>query len=53
MAYNRLARKNKRRQNVARQNSNISDLWETGFKTPQDEQRQCGARSGVLNTQIF
>ena len=51
--YNRLARKNKRRQNVARQNSNISDLWETGFKTPQDEQRQCGARSGVLNTQIF
>ena len=33
--YNRLARKNKRRLNVARQNSNISEMWETGFKKPQ------------------
>ena len=32
--YNRLARKNKRRLNVARQNSNISEMWETGFKNP-------------------
>ena len=33
--YNRLARKNKRRLNVARQNSNISEMWETGFQNPQ------------------
>ena len=29
-----LAQKNKRRQNVVRQNSNILEMWETGFKTP-------------------
>ena len=32
--YNRLARKNKRRLNVARQNSNISEIWDTSFKNP-------------------
>ena len=32
--YNRLAQENKRRLNVARQNSNISEMWETGFKNP-------------------
>ena len=32
--YNRLAWKNKRQLNVARQNSNISEMWETGFKNP-------------------
>ena len=32
--YNRLARKNKRHLNVARQHSNISEMWETGFKNP-------------------
>ena len=30
--YKRLARKNKRRLNVARQNSNILEMWETRFK---------------------
>ena len=30
--YNRLARKSKRQLNVAQQNSNISEMWETGFK---------------------
>ena len=32
--YNRLARKNKRRLNVARQNSNIPESGETSFKNP-------------------
>ena len=26
---------------VARHNSNISEMWKTGFKTRQNEQRQC------------
>ena len=32
--YNRLAQKNERRLNVARQNSNILEMWETGFQNP-------------------
>ena len=31
---NRLVQKNRRRLNVAWQNSNISEMWETGFKNP-------------------
>ena len=32
--YNRLAQKNERRLNVARQNSKILEMWETGFQNP-------------------
>ena len=32
--YNPLARKNKRQLNVAWQNSNVSEMWETSFKNP-------------------
>ena len=35
------------------QNSNISEMWETGSKTRHNEQCQCGDRSGVIDTQIF
>ena len=50
----RLARKNKRRLNVARQNSNISEMWETGLKNPQIGTASVReARSGVIDTQIF
>ena len=38
---------------VARHNSNISEMWKTGFKTRQNEQRQCGAQSSIVETQIF
>ena len=52
--YNQLARKNKRRLNVARQNSNISEMWETGLKNPQIGTASVWeARSGVIDTQIF
>ena len=49
--YNHLAWKNKRQ--VARQNSNISEMWETDFKTCQNKQRHCGSKSSVVNTEIF
>ena len=42
-----------RRLNVVQQNSNILEMWETVSKTRQEERRQCGARSGVINTQNF
>ena len=32
--YNRLTQKNKRRLNEVQQNSNISEMWETGFQKP-------------------
>ena len=51
--FNCLTRKNKRRLNVEWQNSNISEMWETGSKTCQSEQYQCGAQSGVVDTHIF
>ena len=38
---------------VMPQNSNISEMWETGSKTRHNEQCQCGDRSGVIDTQIF
>ena len=28
-------------------------MWETGSKTCQNKRHQCGAQSGVINTQIF
>ena len=51
--YNHLAQKNKRGLNVARQNSNISEMWETGPKSRQNGRRQCGVQSCVVDTQIF
>ena len=42
---NHFARKNKRRLKVARQNSNIHEMRETGYKIRQNERRQCGAQS--------
>ena len=50
--YNHLARK-KRRLNVARQNSNISELWETCFKNlPRRTASVCMGPRPVSSTQI-
>ena len=38
---------------MARQSSNLPEVWETGFKARQSEWCQCWARSGVIDTQIF
>ena len=51
--FNRFMQKNKRRLNVAQQNSNISEIWETGSKTRQNEQRQCRVQCSVVDTKIF
>ena len=32
---------------MVRQNSNISEMWESGLKTRQNEQRRCGPQYGV------
>ena len=34
------------------QNSNIPEVQETGFKARQNKRCQCGAQSGVIDTQI-
>ena len=49
--YNRLAWKIKRRLNVARKNSNVSEMWETGSNIRQNEWCQC-AQSGVVDKHI-
>ena len=51
--FNRFMQKNKRRLNVAQQNSNNSEIWETGSKTRQNEQRQCRVQCSVVDTKIF
>ena len=52
--YNRLAQKNKRRLNVARLNSNIPEMWETGFKNlPRREASVWSLVPCPLHTDIF
>ena len=38
---------------MAGQNSNIPEIWETGFKARQNEQHQCGAQYGVVTHTFF
>ena len=38
---------------MAQQSSNIPEIQETSFKALQNEEHQCGARYGVVDTQIF